>query len=130
MNIQAIALACLNGHILVIDNRVFVDGLTLWGFANLNAAMKLEVQRTGINSIVAVGTTRRNRIESGQEGSAIIAVLNTIDVNEVHIIGCASGHGSIVANLDVGFCRLVNWLGHVGNILLVTGAHCDSHQQQ
>ena len=130
MNIEAIALAGLNGYILVIDNRILINGFSLGCFTHLHSAVKLDVNIACINRVVAVGTATGNRVEGSQESGAIIAVLNTVDVDEVHIIGCASGDRLIVAYLDVCLCRLVNGLCHVGNILLVTGAHRHCHQQQ
>ena len=130
MHIQAIALAGHDVHILVKDNRILINGFSLGCFTHLHSAVQLDVHITGIHSIVAVGATRRYRIEGGQEGGSIIAVLYAIDVDVVHIIGCSSGDWLIVAYLDVCLCRLVNGLSHVGDVLFVTGAHRHCHQQQ
>ena len=125
MHIEAIALASLNSHILVIDNRIGVAAAAV-----AHTLVQLEVDIAGIHSIVAVGTARRNRVEGSQESGTVVAVLDTIDVDKVHIIGCTGGDGLIVADLHVCLLRLVNRLCHVGDILFLTGAHGHCHQQQ
>ena len=57
MNIEDISLASFNMCILVIDNRILIDGFTFGCFTNLDSAMQLQVDVSSINSIVAVGTT-------------------------------------------------------------------------